>query len=403
MSRERVASGRTFGLLAAAILVMACFFMAGCGRRSSTVDRVNEDGIEVVLNHIEPYVVHGEPSKLRLEKEFVIDMESREFAEQGLTDIRYMNVDSRGNIYIIQPPRGEAFLVFKFDSTGRLEKRFARRGSGPGEIQWPRVFGIGSHDEILVIDGESGKLLTFAPSGVLMSELSIPKAARRSLAMPLANGDFLASGAWEEGSGAQTETSFGVFDHEFTKIRALSQFKVPPDPEPSERINVFTPFPLPVVTRDRIFLGCPGKTYEIFVYDLEGNLIRKIRKDYRPVPVTEAYQKATLARAPKDSPILQRIYFPPDKPAFQFLFADEADRLFVVTSEVDAESGQDVCDIFDRDGIYIGRAPIGYFDYIAALYESSALSVTAANGRMFVLHEKESGFKELIVYRANWK
>jgi hypothetical protein len=157
------------------------------------------------------------------------------------------------------------------------------------------------------------------------------------------------------------------------------------------------------ITRERIYLGYPGEIYEILVHDLEGNLLRKIRKDYRPVPLTEAFRKAVLARAPKGNPLVERLEFPDKKPALQFLFADENERLFVMTSEIDEATGQDICDIFNRDGVFIGRAAIGYFDYLKALYEQTSLGVVAKNGRMYVLREKENGFKELVVSRAVWR
>jgi len=50
------------------------------------------------------------------------------------------------------------------------------------------------------------------------------------------------------------------------------------------------------------------------------------------------------------------------KPAFQYFFADEAGRLFVMTSEKDEVSGQNACDIFNASGIFIGRIAVGYYD-----------------------------------------
>jgi hypothetical protein len=382
---------------------LACAGLAGCRGKSATIERITENGVEVVLNHLEPYIVRNEPARLQLQKEYVIDTENRDLLEKGLMDIRALDIDSQGNLYLLQPPRNVEFLVFRFDSRGRLEKSLVRKGAGPGEVQWPFSLGINSRDEIQVFDSGPGKLLTFAPTGDRLTEIPFPQAPGRSIPLiPLANGRFLSSDDREvQGGGA--EVSLSIFDEKYARIRTFSRFQTMSDPERAEKINVYTPFPLLAITSDRIHLGYPGKSYEIGVYDLEGNLLRKIRKDYRPVPITETFRKSVLARAPKGNPVVERLYFPDDKPAFQFLFADENDRLFAMTSEIDQATGQDICDIFDRDGIFVGRAPVGYFDYIKAAYEQTALWVVAKNGRMYVLREKDNGFKELVVSKAVWR
>ena len=57
------------------ISLIAISFLVSCGNRQPTVDKVLQDGVEVILNHAEPYRVPGEPSVLSLEREFVIDAE----------------------------------------------------------------------------------------------------------------------------------------------------------------------------------------------------------------------------------------------------------------------------------------------------------------------------------------
>ncbi len=378
--------------------------LVGCGGKSAVVDKTTEDGVEVVLNHIEPYTVRDEPSQLRLEKDFIIDTENRDLLEKGFLDIRGLDVDSGGNVYLIQHPRNVEFLVFKFDGQGRFQRSLVRKGSGPGEVQWPFFFGIDSRDEVQIFDSGPGKLLTFSPSGVLLREVSYPQAPGRSIPLiPLANGNLLSSDTREEPPGASAQISLDISGPNYAKIRTFSSFEFISDPERAGKINAFTPMPMMAITPDRIHLGYPGQKYEILVYDLKGNLLRKIRKDYRPVAVTEAYRQAIMAGAPKGSPIVERIYFPDYKPGFQFLFADEYGRLLVMTCETDTATGQNICDIYNRDGVFIGRAALGYFDYLKALYGRSSLIVVAKHGRMHVVREKENGFKEVVVSKAIWR
>jgi hypothetical protein len=85
------------------------------------------------------------------------------------------------------------------------------------------------------------------------------------------------------------------------------------------------------------------------------------------------------------------------------MFADEKGRIFVSTSEVEKASRQNICDIFNASGVFIGRAAVGYFDMLRMYWEGVTLDVMAENGRFYVLHEKENGYKEIVVSKAVWR
>ena len=81
-----------------------CFFLilmlfALCKPKQEDIERIIEDGVEVVLNHIDPYKIRGVPSNLILEEEFSIDTALMETVRTGLFDIIEFTVDSKGNIY----------------------------------------------------------------------------------------------------------------------------------------------------------------------------------------------------------------------------------------------------------------------------------------------------------------
>ena len=94
-----------------------------------------KDGVEIVLNRIEPYSIKGELSTFTLEEEFSIDTEDDKIAELGLTDIGgYFDADSNGNVYLVNP-KGNESIIFQFDRDGNFISSFSRRGQGPGELQ----------------------------------------------------------------------------------------------------------------------------------------------------------------------------------------------------------------------------------------------------------------------------
>jgi len=383
------------------ISLIAICFLATCSDKQTKVDKVFQDGVEIVLNHAEPYRVPGEPSVLSLEVEFVIDAEDQELLQAGLTDIRQFGVDSEGSVYIAQRPRKDASVIYKFDDQGRLLRSFGTVGQGPGEFEQVSYFGVNSRGEIFNLDARRKTVTTFSSSGELRGQIRLAPALRG--AIPLDNGNFVATEDEVEPDMGSEEMTWHLLDGRFALIKMLHRFRFPIQvPGPGTKPNAFLPSPVGTFTPDRIFLGMPGKDYEILVFDLGGTLQRKIRKEYEPVEVTSGYRGESTARLPQGSLEAGQFFFPNHRLAFQYLFADEAGRLFVMTSEKDETIGQNTCDYFNEAGIFIGRAAIGYYDRFRHIWEGVSLDVVAKNKRFYVLHEKEDGYKELVVYKAIW-
>ena len=132
--------------------LLLCFtFFLSCGPKQNKVEKIVEDGVEVVINHLEPYKVEGIEATLILEQEMIIDTESNEIVETGLVDMEAFDVDKAGNLYIILWTSNENF-VYKFDNRGKFVKSFVRRGQGPGEIEWGGSVKFISDNELMIID-----------------------------------------------------------------------------------------------------------------------------------------------------------------------------------------------------------------------------------------------------------
>jgi hypothetical protein len=89
-------------------------------------------------------------------------------------------------------------------------------------------------------------------------------------------------------------------------------------------------------------------------------------------------------------------------PALQGFFADEEGRLFVASGKREALSGANICDIFSPEGVRFARAAIGFQDLIRYSLEGIPFDVVLRNGRAHCVREKESGYKEVVVYRVIW-
>ena len=83
-----------------ACLICVIGLLIYCGPKGDKVERYMQDGTEVVLNHSEPYSLEGAKA-VYFEEVLTIDTEKDETAGMGLTDISHMDVDSEGNIFIV--------------------------------------------------------------------------------------------------------------------------------------------------------------------------------------------------------------------------------------------------------------------------------------------------------------
>jgi len=95
----------------------------------------------------------------------------------------------------------------------------------------------------------------------------------------------------------------------------------------------------------------------------------------------------------------KNLYFEEYWPPFWGFFTDDDGKLFVLTPEEGLNPGEYWYDIFNSDGVFIGRLSLSNSKDL----HSYPFTVKAKNKRLYCLRKKESGFKELIVYKMTWE
>lgn len=145
-----------------------------CGQKQNKVEKIIKDGVEVVINHLEPYKIIKEPSNLNLKEKFIIDLERDDLAGLGISEITGFDINSKGNIYVGSYRRLDNF-IFKFDENGKYVNSFCHKGQGPGELQELINLRINEQDEILLTNGKRDKLIVLNTLGAPpFQSLSIP-------------------------------------------------------------------------------------------------------------------------------------------------------------------------------------------------------------------------------------
>lgn len=369
-------------------------FLLSCTSHDTQIDKKIEDGIEVILNHIEPYSIKGEPSILKLEKVLSIDFASDEIGNMGIANAVDFEIDSEGNIYFFEANR-EGNLIFKFDRQGHFVKSFGRKGRGPEEIQYIVWKGIDNRDNLFISDNGNQKILFFTKEGEFIKEIRYPPNVR--LLYPLSNGNYF--GLWDKYPPSSSKDmyiwAFSLYDSEFKEIKLLDSQNVYDLNTQGIRGIVSRPFTARKITHKNIYLVCEDRGYELLKYDLEGNLIQEIRKEYQPIKVSDQVMQERKEQYEKYG---MKIWFPKSWPPMGDFFLDDDGRIFVMTFEKGENTNENIFDIFNAEGIYIGKTALN----ILTLGDAN-ICVKSRNGRLYCFQEKPDGFRVFQVYSIHWE
>ena len=391
------------------LLMVILSLLYYCNPKQDKVERVIEDGVEVVVNHLELSKIKGKPSTLHLDQEFMIDFERNDLKEMGIREILGLDVDSDGNIYFIVS-RSDADLILKFGAQGNFVLSFGRRGEGPGELIAPRYLRVDESERIQIADNTRKKIYFFEKNGDFIRAISLPSNHR--IATLLENGNILAVKNNFNKDIGRGEYPIILSNEDLEEIKMLHQGLWMPNFTFSKRINplrIYMDYNVLRPSSRRIYVGNYGKAYEFLIYDTDGNLLRKVKKEYHKVKVSDPLKEEIVDWLSKNldsfDKYKNKVYFPEFHPPFQFFFLDEESRLYVMTYERGQGTNNFIYDIFDAEGLFIGRIELDN-------YGSSPFSVTgihvpldvvAKNNRLYYLREKESGYKKLVVYKMTWE
>lgn len=377
-------------------LSIALFFI-GCTNQDK-IERIFENGVEIIINPLQSHKLKEGLSSFKLQEDFRIDTEDNFYAEIGLSEITSFALDSEGNIFLLNPRRSD-FFIFKFDNSGNYVKCFGRKGQGPGEIQRAFFICVDADDRIVTTDLVTLKVVFFDNNGELSDEISLP--SQMSAVLPLRKGNYLTLRRVMDRSGWQPAYGFAlaIFNSEFSEITELDRQRPSSFQTENKFIGTYMTFNWEVFD-DHIYVGNIERGYEISVFDLKGNLTKKIKKKYKPVDISEEYKKAFLARYSDNVSYTSRIFFPEHLPPHNYFFISDEGWLFVMTYEKGDNADEYIFDIFNPDGVFVGRKSLSF--QVTGASRGLFKSAIIKKNRYYHLHKKESGFSELIVYSMIW-
>lgn len=277
--------------------------------------------------------------------------------------VRGLALDGLGRIWIADT-QAQAVRVFSAD--GRFVRTVGGPGEGPGEFLYPNGLARGPAGRMWVVDGKNGRFTVFDTAGRLDTTFrresfgygylwsgSVASGGRVFDPVMARRGDGIRQLLVVRGPDMRPQDTldlpdFGerpTFEHRDEQRGAVMQ--VPFTPGTAWRVG----------PRGHVWAS-PGSPYRLIELGAGGDTLRVVEKDYDPVPVSAAERDSAEKRVRSfigKGADLSRI--PDAKPALRDFTIDDRGRLWVLPS-MTADSAARALDVFDRDGVYLGRVAL---------------------------------------------
>ena len=347
------------------------------------------DGVKIISNGKKPKPPKGSPSKLDLTEEMTwgdSDDPERSFAGMELP----FTVDENGTIYAVDM---EIANIKIFNSEGQFLKAFGNKGQGPGEFSLPSGITLTQDNTLMIEDSLNRRLVFYSKQGEHLNDVST--ATNLGLARILRDreGNLLGMEIGL-GEGSTMFMEYKKYDKDLNPMFTLTKVEFPlPIPGSGNKLNLIDMLIGYQFDRDGNVFFCRNKEYAVEIYSPSGKHVRTIKKEYKPVKVTQEDIDEMLERIPNTAPggnIKDLFEFPKLFPPMQNFVLDEENRLFVRTYNKGKIKGEYVIDIFNSEGVFVSQLT------------TKADFRIWKNHKVYSVEENEDGYKILKRYDAAW-
>jgi hypothetical protein len=276
-----------------------------------------------------------------------------------------------------------------FDAAGQKLKEFGQEGQGPGEWTLPIIIQLISDREIMVSDAGNRKLVYLDLEGKMLREVSYAK----KLAMMKiidAGGQYVGCEMGMEGNSIAY--TIAKYDAEFNQLFKIETLLMPV-PVGGTRINPFDVVNNFCLDSHKNIIYSRMTAYEIKYFTPDGQLVRVVRKEYKPQPLTEKDKEEMFEQMPETPGVnlKEMIAFPDHYPAFSTFLVDDRDRLYVRTYEKGKAEDSYLVDIFSPEGKLIYCCEI------------AGTPILVKNGQLYTIEKDDEGYQYICRYQATWK
>ncbi len=359
--------------VSAFILLWAMGYAGAVGLARDAIQGQMIDDVVIVSNPKTPTPKNGIPIRIAFREELSIgEVEGDEqyMFGKGIA----FSTDEEGKFYVADIENNR---IQKYDSKGKYLITIGRKGQGPGEFMSLSSPRFDKNGNLYVSDTANRRISFFDKNGKFLKQIQLKD---QYIDLQLNSRGFSVAAKWTMYNDARSikqSILLGLFDDNFNLSAELHKQDITtslPAGVDEASLSDFLAKSLsstafrPSVTyalanSDLIYMGYPEK-YEISIYSSNGRLVKRIVRDYDPIPVNEKDKADFINKASYgfSAPIytesikrkaFQKIKYPNDKPAYQSLALMENGWLAVIVDSLEGE--YTLFDIYDQDGKYIAN------------------------------------------------
>lgn len=334
--------------------------------------------------------------------------------EYAFGSIEYLAVDRSGTMYVFDVNDAQ---IRQYDAKAKFLGLVGRKGSGPGEYQYPSGMSIVQDSLLVVCDPSNGRISVFGPDRKLRR--NVPWTRRgRSCTADWQDRLYLAVPA--RAMRAQEEAGLNA-SMQYIRLRpdgtVIDSILVGSSETKGRKFVLMSPAgPRYSFPQERVYaayrrggvIGGHTPSYRFFVRETSGP-VRLIERTHRPVPLAGPEREEWLAYVEhfkRRDGIDLKYDIPTVKPAFRGLSSDDSGRIWVhlyvaaekrpPTPRSPGATGprltwreRNTYDVFSATGAYLGRIPL----------EHEAEMLTIRGDRIYVREKGPDWEDRISVYR----
>jgi hypothetical protein len=298
-------------------------------------------------------------------------------AEYAFSEIRHLAVDEKERIFVLDYKESQ---IRVFDKNGNYLQTIGKKGQGPGELDRPRMIAL-NQDELMALELGQRRLSFFSLEGQFLRSLSTKEFWTLSARIDSAGNIIITEGLMDPQNPSYRVIKFD------SQMNLKKEIASSPAPNASKGFNPFMPVHYWVVDKsDNIIYGYPEK-YEIQVFNPEGEVIKKITREYEAVEVAEDEKEERM----KDAPTGIKFIFSKYHSAFQRFVVDDEGRIAVMTWEKAKGKKNYVHDIFDPQGRFLTKVAL------------PTRPIALKKNKLYTIEEDPEGYQIIKRYQVNWK
>jgi len=301
------------------LMFMCCICLNNCNTKNYQVE---------IINGKKTHKNSGQPT---VKLEFAIDSSSViRYTDSTLKSPCSYAISQSGVVYVVDQSTSQ---IFKFDPNGKLELKFAGKGTGPGEFvsvgTRANLFCVG--DTVVYADLLTKRYLYYNKNGVFIKYVSFFDSAPCLQLEKLENNYFVAMNETKEKNNGITKKTVSIIlaKDDFKIIKSIKDCSTVQ--KDGQSVNSFDRYLYFTANDSNIFVSNnDNNKYTIDVSNHKGELTCIIEKSYKCVP----YSKETQEEDGIDQDKRDVVKY---KKPINALFVDMQNRLLVFTPKKDNE------------------------------------------------------------------